>query len=189
MSCAYITINQEGGSKNNKMVNDLFREIIRKKPTVVLYFANWCGHCNDMKPHWNKATGDLKNIKKIVNPKNVKYDDFEKYIIALEANSYDKEQCPNVDQKVEGFPTINYYPDNKGPLESFDEARDEEHLKSWLTNKLHLGSVQSNPKQTGGKRRRRRKRKTRKTKRRRKRKTRKTKRKRGRKSRKSKRSR
>lgn len=187
MSCAYINVNQTGGVKNNKMVNDLFREIIGKKPTVVLYFANWCGHCNDMKPHWNKATGDLKNTKTLVNPKNVKYDDFEKYIIALENDSYDKEKCPDVDQTVEGFPTINYYPVNKGSLVSFDEARDEEHLKKWLTKNLNLGSVQSIPKQTGGKRRRRRKRKTRKTKRTRKRKTRKTKRRRTRKSRKSKR--
>tara|TARA_B100001142_G_scaffold94380_1_gene96214 strand:- start:1041 stop:1616 length:576 start_codon:yes stop_codon:yes gene_type:complete len=191
MGCAYINVNQEGGSKNNKMVNDLFREIIGKKPTVVLYFANWCGHCNDMKPHWNKATDDLK-MEKMINPKKVIHGDFNKYVIALEDGSYDKKKCPDVDQNVQGFPTINYYPDNKGALESFDEARDEEHLKKWLNNKLNLGSVQSQANQTGGKRRRRRKRKTRKTKRRRKRKTRKTrktKRRRGRKSRKSKRSR
>lgn len=192
MGCAYINVNQTEGVKNNKMVNDLFKNIIGKKPVVVLYFANWCGHCKTLKPEWNNAINNLKNTKTLVNPKNVKYDAFEKYIIALENDSYDKDECPHVDQTVEGFPTINYYPDNKGALESFDEARDEEHLKKWLNNKLNLGSVQSQANQPGGKRRRRRKRKTRKTKRRRKRKTRKTrktKRRRGRKSRKSKRSR
>ena len=183
--CAYV---QFGGKKNNKIVNTLFKNIIGKKPVVVLYFANWCGHCKTLEPEWNNAINNL-NIKKLENPEKDEPEDFNKYVIALEADAYDKDECPDVDQKVEGFPTINYYPNNKGPLESFDGERDEEHLKSWLSNKLHLGSVQSNPKHTGGKRRRRRKRKTRKTKRRRKRKTRKTKRKRGRKSRKSKRNR
>jgi thiol-disulfide isomerase/thioredoxin len=186
--CAYV---QFGGKKNNKIVNTLFKNIIGKKPVVVLYFANWCGHCKTLKPEWNNAINNL-NIKKLENPEKDVPEDFNKYVIALEADAYDNDECPDVDQKVKGFPTINYYPNKSDDAtlekQGFEGKRNAENIKNWLTDKLHLGSVQSIPKHTGGKRRRRRKRKTRKTKRRRKRKTRKTKRKRGRKSRKSKRS-
>ncbi len=182
-NCAYV---QLGGKKNNKLVNDLFKNVIGKKPVVVLYFAEWCGHCQSLKPTWNNTIDQLK-MKKMINPNKVIHGDFNKYVIALEADAYDKEECPDVDPNVRGFPTINYYPPKKAPLESYEDERDEEHLKKWISNKLDLGSVQSIPKQDGGKRRRvkrRKSKKTKKTKRRRKRKTRKTKRRRKRKSRK-----
>tara|TARA_X000000950_G_scaffold284891_1_gene389134 strand:- start:14193 stop:14738 length:546 start_codon:yes stop_codon:yes gene_type:complete len=161
--CAYV---QLGGNKNNKLVNDIFKNIIGKKPVIVLYFADWCGHCKSLKPSWNNVIDKLKMSK--IKPDEVKdANKFNKYVIALEDGAYDKNECPDVDTNVRGFPTINYYPPKKAPLESFEEERDEEHLQKWISDKLDLGSVQSIPKQSGGNRRRRR-RKTRKTKRRRK---------------------
>jgi len=175
--CAYVHI---GGKKNNTMVNDLFKNIIGKKPVIVLYFAEWCGHCQSLKPSWNNVIDKL-NLSKI-DLKKVKPNNFDKYVVALEADAYDKNECPDVDPNVRGFPTINYYPPKKAPLESFEEERDEEHLQNWMSDKLDLGSVQSIPKQNGGKRHVKRK-KTRKTKRKRNKKRRKTKRRRKRKKR------
>jgi len=147
--CAYI---QLGGTKekykNNDIVNNLFKNVIGKKPTIVLYFADWCGHCKNLKPIW-KDTMDNLPLQQITNPKNDnEINNLKKYIIALEASSYDKDKCENVDQNVQGFPTINYYPEN-GEVESYEDERDEENIKKWITNKLDLGSVQSMP-QGGG---------------------------------------
>ena len=207
MSCAYVNINpkdskdnQGGGAKDNTEINKLFHNIIGNKPVVVLYFANWCQHCKNMKPEWENAIDDL-NIKKFNSPKKVIHGDFNKYIIALEDGSYDKNKCPDVDKNVRGFPTINYYPDKKyASLESFEGERKKAEIKDWLSDKLDLGSVQSIPNHTGGnpqkgmdkcenyrregRKIRRRRRTKRRTKRR---KSRKTKRRKRRKSRKSKR--
>ena len=154
MSCAYVNINpkktQEGGAKDNTEINKLFQNIIGNKPVVVLYFANWCQHCTNMKPEWENAIDDL-NIEKFNSPKKVIHGDFNKYIIALEDGSYDKNKCPDVDKNVRGFPTINYYPDKKdASLESFEGERKKEDIKDWLNDKLDLGSVQSIPNHTGG---------------------------------------
>lgn len=154
MSCAYVNINpknpQKGGKKDNDEINKLFHNIIGNKPVVVLYFANWCQHCKNMKPEWENAIDDL-NVEKFNSPKKVIHGDFNKYIIALENGSYDKDKCPDIDKNVQGFPTINYYPDKKdATLESFEGERKKEDIKDWLNDKLDLGSVQSIPNHTGG---------------------------------------
>jgi thiol-disulfide isomerase/thioredoxin len=187
MTCKYI---QFGGTKtqHNTVINNLFKEIIGKKPVVVLYFADWCQHCKDMKPEWEQAIESL-NIGKMNNPKKVIHGDFNKYVIALEAGAYDKKLCPDVDPNVSGFPTINYYPNKsddatleKKGFEGFEGERNAENIKNWLADKLDLGSVQSIPTQDAGKRRKSRKskkrRKSRKTKRRKRRKSHKSKRRR-----------
>ena len=69
-NCAYV---QLGGKKNNKLVNDLFKNVIGKKPVVVLYFAEWCGHCQSLKPTWNNTIDQLK-MKKMINPNKVIHD-------------------------------------------------------------------------------------------------------------------
>ncbi len=135
--------------KQNDIVNNLFKNVIGKKPVIVLYFADWCGHCKNLKPTWHQTMNNLP-LKQIINPKK-EVPNFEKYVIALEADAYDKNNCPNVDQNVQGFPTINYYPPKKAPLEAYDDERDEEHMKKWISDKLDLGSVQSIP-QDGGSR-------------------------------------
>ncbi|QKF94309.1 thioredoxin [Fadolivirus algeromassiliense] len=32
------------------------------EPRVILYFADWCGHCKKFKPEWNKLKIELKNM-------------------------------------------------------------------------------------------------------------------------------
>ena len=32
---------------------------------MILYYADWCGHCKTMKPEWEKATSKLTKSKHI----------------------------------------------------------------------------------------------------------------------------
>jgi len=61
---------------------------------LVLYYADWCGHCKDMKPEWHKTIEHLK-----ASNKNIHVGEIESTHI------------PNLIHKPEiaGFPTIKMY--------------------------------------------------------------------------------
>ncbi len=58
-------------------------------PKVVLYYADWCGHCKTFKPEWEK-------LKEMCKEKGIKYADYEadRNVAEIEAAN------------IKGFPTI-----------------------------------------------------------------------------------
>ena len=68
--------------------------MLDKGDWLVLYYADWCGHCKDMKPEWHKTVDHLK-----ASNKNI-------HIGEIESN-----HIPNLLHKPEiaGFPTIKMY--------------------------------------------------------------------------------
>jgi thiol-disulfide isomerase/thioredoxin len=42
-----------------------FNQKSKKGYWIILYYANWCPHCQTMKPEWNKFTDKLKNNKSV----------------------------------------------------------------------------------------------------------------------------
>ena len=76
---------------------------------IVLYYANWCGHCNTMKPEWQKVVDTMKH------PSN-----------ANKINIADIETS-HIDQlthkpEIAGFPTIKMY--NSGnEIANFEDER------------------------------------------------------------------
>lgn len=61
-------------------------------PVVVLYYADWCGHCASFKPHWNDA------VHADVDASDVQY-------IALNESSPRAQEMLTRD-RVRGFPTV-----------------------------------------------------------------------------------
>lgn len=67
----------------------------QKKAALVLFFAEWCGHCKHMKPDWEKVTQALAQHPQIQT-------------IALEHKQHSEIMKA---QGIQGFPVIRLYPE------------------------------------------------------------------------------
>ena len=67
---------------------------LQEKPTLVLFKAEWCGHCRNFKPTWEAMKNSLTNVE------------FKTY-------DADKDEVEMSKYGVEGFPTIILENDNK----------------------------------------------------------------------------
>ena len=73
---------------------DKFTELVDKadKHTIVLFFADWCGHCQHLKPTWNQMTDKLKSKR------NIQLIEVEDTNMGLVPKKYKK--------SILGYPTI-----------------------------------------------------------------------------------
>ena len=92
---------------------------------IVLYYADWCGHCIKFKPEWAALEAKLAGNKQISSA------------------AYEESKNPNEFKiaNIDGFPTINIYKANR-LLETYSGPRTAEAIMAHL-NELH---------QNGGKR-------------------------------------
>ena len=92
--------NMNGGSSVNK--------------ELLLFKANWCGHCKNFMPIWDKVSKD-SNI-------NIKF------------TTYDSDQNKSeiANYNISGFPTIMYKVNNK--LIEYNGSRDETSLREFITS-------------------------------------------------------
>jgi thiol:disulfide interchange protein len=73
--------------------NELDQYIKSEEPTLVLFYADWCGHCTKLKPHWHEAT-------KKANAETTR-------MIQIDVGGKDPEQKALMEKyEVDGFPTI-----------------------------------------------------------------------------------
>jgi len=93
---------------------------------VVLYFANWCGHCKDLKPDYQKFADRAKGFT----------------VAAVDADDNDglieKLQGEDTEYDVRGFPTIVSYNNGKyfstyGPSNDGKKFRSLEDLEEYAS--------------------------------------------------------
>jgi len=89
-----------------------------KKPTKIIgkIYANWCGHCNALKPHWEQMKSDLKN--------------HEIEIVEIEASEIARLAAFKKKHgiQIDGYPTIFKI---LGKVEYYKGPRDAESIKQW----------------------------------------------------------
>lgn len=83
-----------------------------------LYYANWCGHCQNFKPVWNKIIDKYKNNSKITIE-----------TIDCDAN---KEICDA--KQIKGFPTIQLEKGNK--IIEYNGSRTESSVSEFIEKNL-----------------------------------------------------
>ena len=81
------------GYKKPKVVSENFKSRVNegKRDVFVLYYADWCGHCQAMKPNWYKAKKALKT-----SAPNV---------VCKEVNAGEDSEIA-AKENIEGFPTV-----------------------------------------------------------------------------------
>ena len=74
-------------------VNNLLK---KKRPALILFYANWCGHCQAMKPEWEKLEDSCERIpgnKMVVKVSS----DFQPHLTS---------NLGDISKHVEGYPSI-----------------------------------------------------------------------------------
>jgi hypothetical protein len=90
---------------------------------------NGCGHCETMKPSWNKLITELKDKHKN-----------EIILGAIESSSMDMFKTHGINPAVSGFPTILYFqPGRHNMPEHYKGDRSYEDLKKWILTKKGKG--------------------------------------------------
>jgi thiol-disulfide isomerase/thioredoxin len=108
-----------------------FSKLLSNGRWVVLFYADWCGHCNAMKPEWNKA------VKKLANSKHINIADINSNVI--------KQVTPK--PEIEGFPTIKMY--NNGQIISkFEDDRVADKITAFANSNSSSSNDNSNSKNT-----------------------------------------
>ena len=139
---------------NSNNVNK-FNEIVQKGGAVVKFYADWCGHCQDLNPKWNEMTSRLKNAPG------------SGLIASVPEDMISRVNC---DKDVPGYPIIRYMEGGK-KRKDYNGKREVEDLEKFVKSTLGKGGKKKNNKS----KKRRKKTKRRKRKRSRKNKTKKKK--------------
>ena len=95
----YINVNSPGDALN-------LSNLLKDGEWMVLYYAEWCGHCKTMKPEWNKVVNKMKKHNNI-------------NIAEIESNHIDKLSNKPT---IQGFPTIKMYNNGK-EVANFEDER------------------------------------------------------------------
>lgn len=109
------TANKSKSAGKHLVVSDaktaaVLREAMKKGRVLVLFHAEWCGHCKEFMPEWQKFIGVMKNKPELG-------------CMTAEVESANLGLLP--DAGVEGFPTIRYYNSSmthRAPSENTEKA-------------------------------------------------------------------
>ena len=91
------------------------------KPSMNLYYADWCGHCKNFKPEW-KNFEENSQFKDKINIKSIDCTDNTQVV---------------KENKVEGFPTVRFHPvENKKKYIEYTGGRDFNNLEEFVKKQL-----------------------------------------------------
>jgi len=127
-----------------------FNEAVQKGEAVVKFYADWCGHCQDLNPKWNVMTSHLKNAPG------------SGLIASVPEDMISRVNCDN---DILGYPTIRYMVGGK-KRKDYNGKREVEDLEKFVKSTLGKGGKKkkNKSKRRNNKTKRRKRKKSRKNK-------------------------
>ena len=130
-------------------INNFIKHMNSGHPVIVLYYADWCGHCHEFKPIFDKtAKRILKHFKGDLS------------IYSIEDSLLQKLSRSNqfIENEIPGYPTVLYYSstnDIASNKEMYSGERTSSELLKWIKNKSTLKRLKKNTQKNKQKRGRR----------------------------------
>jgi len=90
------------------------KKLTKPKINIKLFFADWCPHCVEFKPVWNKLKSAFKD--------SYNFED-------IDCTNYN----PNL-QFIKGLPTIAIFDSNNNHIENYESDRSFDAVKAYLKN-------------------------------------------------------
>ena len=81
---------------------------------LVLFYADWCGHCKKMKPDWNKAKSEFPNRCQDIEHKQITQEHQDQY-------------------DIKGYPSI-FTVNKDGEIEEWKGGRSYSDFRNYLNN-------------------------------------------------------
>jgi len=144
---------QDTSTPEEQHADEMLLEGGRKPDWIVgRIYANWCGHCVQMKDMWNRLKKDMKK-KKGGAVVLLDIQDMEMGHKLPKLNKTYFQKGNHVGVKSSGFPTIFMFQvSNPGnTLEYYKGARDYLSMKSWIENKIRVKKHPKINRMKGGK--------------------------------------
>uniref|UniRef100_A0A915C2V3 Thioredoxin domain-containing protein n=1 Tax=Parascaris univalens TaxID=6257 RepID=A0A915C2V3_PARUN len=95
-----------------------FRKLLAMgKPTLVMFYAPWCGHCKLLKPEYSAAANELRGSF---------------VLAAIDATHHNNEQVARAFH-VEAFPTLHYFERGEHKF-TYSGPHSKEGIMAWLKN-------------------------------------------------------
>jgi thiol-disulfide isomerase/thioredoxin len=129
-------------------IPELMKRIVKGPITVVLVYADWCGHCHTYKPKFNKAVQNKNNSSQTASLNETMVDSFNNELMKLNPNA--------TPLKVSGYPSIETVSSNYGSMKNIPQESLEETLRnagnlakesiaSPFTNNMKRSSMDTSP--------------------------------------------
>jgi thiol-disulfide isomerase/thioredoxin len=98
----------------------------KKQVTIGLVYAEWCGHCQALKPEWKHMKDEIAKNPKLRNQCKI--------------IEYESEQPmpPKIKGMVEGYPTI-FSIDHRGGLKKYEGGRSSAELLEYVNQTVQSG--------------------------------------------------
>jgi thiol-disulfide isomerase/thioredoxin len=104
----YFYMNQEGFEAKP---TELDQYIKRPEKTLVLFYAEWCGHCKTLKPIWDEAAETANTKEKRMLKVNV-------------GGKTAEEEALLKKYKIDGFPTVMIFQSGNGTPYEGEKTKD-----------------------------------------------------------------
>lgn len=107
------------------------KSLPKKEEAVVLIYANWCPHCQTMKPEWNEMKNRLGSGIEVIE---IEDSDFDKDI---KISNIENTKLNGEKIEVYGYPTMLKI--HGGRADYYNGSRNSTDMYNWVSNKNKIG--------------------------------------------------